>query len=72
MLPKGLRVVHGWPLLDASRVGLWWLSLEMELCCREGSLGTQHSKTHSEALVLLVQQHTQPSYDVAVKTLLWG
>ena len=42
----------------------------MEQCCREDSLGTQHSRTHSEAQGL-VQQHTQPSAGVAVVSLAW-
>ena len=42
----------------------------MEQCCREDSLGTQYSRTHSEAQGL-VQQHTQPSAGVAVVSLAW-
>ena len=42
----------------------------MEQCCREDSLGTQHSRTHSE-IQGLVQQHTQPSAGVAVVSLAW-
>ena len=44
------------------------LSLGKEQCCREDSLVTQHSRTHSEAQGL-VQQHTQPSAGVAVVSL---
>ena len=42
----------------------------MEQYCREDSLGTQHSRTHSEAQGL-VQQCTQPSAGVAVVSLAW-
>ena len=42
----------------------------MEQCCREDSLGTQHSRTHSEAQGM-VQQRTQPSAGVAVVSLAW-
>ena len=43
----------------------------MEQCCREDSLGTQYSRTHSEAQGL-VQQRTQPSAGVAVVSLAWN